>query len=137
ARIARQKTVFAQRRPQLRIEQRKRAREPHAYRSGLPAYAAALHLRPNFELIEHLRELQRLDRGRVPRHVAEIIFHRAAVDGELRRTSLNVNARNRLAPAAGSVKLFGTIASQRIWRRTQLSSSNVQRTRIRAQTPIG
>ena len=39
ARVARQKTVGAQRRPQLRIELRNRARQAHAHRAGLPADA--------------------------------------------------------------------------------------------------
>src|ERR1700733_6563934 len=42
ARIARQKTILAQRRTQLRIQLRERSSNAHTHRSGLPAYAAAL-----------------------------------------------------------------------------------------------
>src|SRR6202167_4323775 len=82
ARIARQKTVLAQRRTQLRIQLRERASNAHSHRSGLSAYAAALDLRLYLDLVQHLRELQRLDSGRMPRHVAEIILHRPPVHRE-------------------------------------------------------
>src|SRR6195256_1629648 len=42
SRIARQKSVFPQRRPQLRIESRNRTRQSHAHRPCLPAHAAAM-----------------------------------------------------------------------------------------------
>ena len=40
-------------------------------------------MRLHFKLIEHLSELERLDRSRVPGHVPKIVIDRASVDGEL------------------------------------------------------
>ena len=67
-----------------------------------PPFTCALH----FHLVVHLRELQRLDRRRVPRHVAEIVVHRPAIHGETRRARLDVDARHRFAAASRAVKLL-------------------------------
>src|SRR4029077_17193947 len=85
ARIARQETVLAQAGPQVGVQLRKRARKSHAHRSRLSAHAAALYGGLHFHLFLHLREFQRLDSSRVPRHVSEIFIHRAAVYREARR----------------------------------------------------
>src|SRR5215475_5321638 len=49
--VARQKTVGAERGTQLRIEPRDGARQSHANRSGLPAYAAAVRGHDDIHLI--------------------------------------------------------------------------------------
>ena len=60
-RIALYETIFAQRHSQIRIEQRKRARKPHAQRSGLAARSSAFHRHRNVHLVLRVRELQGLD----------------------------------------------------------------------------
>src|SRR5580698_1357607 len=121
ARIAREETVGAQRRTQLRIQHCKRARKPHAHRSSLSARAAALYHGAHFELILHLRERQRLRRRLVPRHVVEIFFHRASVHGELRGAGLDVDTRDRLTPTARAIVLLH--CALKIIRRAQCSPS--------------
>src|SRR5579863_9547616 len=92
ARIAREKTILAQRWPQFRVQPRKRARKTHAHRSRLSTHAAALHNRLHLDLVKHLRELEGLDRSRVPRHVAKIFVHWPAVHREPRRALLDIHA---------------------------------------------
>src|ERR1700722_547876 len=109
ARIACQKPVLAQRRPQLRINLRERARKPHAHRSRLTAHTAALHDALHFDLILHLRELQRLNRSRVPGDIAKIFVHRAAIYRKTRRPHLDINARDGLTAAAGAIELLSGV----------------------------
>src|SRR5579875_1615499 len=106
ARIAREKTVGTQSGAQLRIEPRESAREAHAHGARLSADAATLNQGFHLKLVEHLRELQRLDGGGMPRNVAEIFVHRATIDGELRRPGFDVHAGHGFATAARAVKLL-------------------------------
>jgi hypothetical protein len=56
--------------------------------------APALHDAFHFELVEHLRELERLDRSRMPRNVAKIFIYRPAIYSKARRSHLDVHARD-------------------------------------------
>src|SRR5271163_3683674 len=112
SRIARQKSILPQRRPQLRIKNRKRTRKSHAHGTSLSADAAALHDGHHFDLIGSLREFQRLDRRRVPRYVLKIFFHRAAIHCKSRRSRLQINARDGLAPPSRSIKFLSPAVSQ-------------------------
>src|SRR5437879_9237652 len=58
--VARQKTICAQRWPQIWIELRNRARQSHAHRASLSADAAAMRSHHHVHLLRHVRELQRL-----------------------------------------------------------------------------
>src|SRR6185437_13929881 len=120
ARIARQKTIFSQPWPQLRVEHRQRARKSHAHRAGLTAHTAALRGRFHVELLHSLGEFQRLDRRGQPRHILEIFFHGAAVHRELARAHFDIHARDRLAAPARAEKLLPCTLI-RIWRRSQKS----------------
>src|SRR5258708_12141597 len=60
ARVARQKSVLAQRRPQLRIEPRNRPRQSHAHRAGFSAHAAAVPRHHSSPLFPSIREFHRL-----------------------------------------------------------------------------
>src|SRR5260370_16805442 len=82
-RIARQKSVLAQRRAQLWIKSRNRTRQSHAHRASLSAYAAAMRRHHHVHLVRDIRELQWLDRVMLPRVIWKILFHCPAVDGEL------------------------------------------------------
>src|SRR5262249_35194487 len=83
--IARQKTVLAQCRTQLRIESRNRAGEPHADRSSLTANAAAMRGHYDVNLVRQIRELHRLRRVVLPRKIRKILLNRPAVHRELAR----------------------------------------------------
>src|SRR5260370_4262435 len=99
SRIARQKSVLAQRRAQLWIKSRNRTRQSHAYRASLSAYAAAMRRHHHVHLVRDIRELQWLDRVMLPRVIWKILFHCPAVDGELASARTQENARHRfLAP---------------------------------------
>src|SRR6266481_5328838 len=99
SRIARQKSIFPQRRPQLRIESRNRPRQSHAHRSRLSAHSAAMRRHHHVYLVGDIRELQRLDRIMLPRVIRKILLDRAAVHRELSRTRTQEHARHRfLAP---------------------------------------
>src|SRR5580692_11759883 len=126
ARIAGQKTILAQARSQLRIEDRQRARKPHAHRAGLSADAAAIHRGHNVHGSRRLRKFHRLNRAIAPSHIAKIFFRIAAVDGNLARPERQEDARNGFLASAGSVKLL-FCAFRRLCARTQRSSSDTQR----------
>src|SRR6267154_5698646 len=104
ARIARQKSVLAQRRPQLRIEPRNRPRQSHAHRASLPAHAAAVRRHHYVHLVGNVRKLQRLDRVMLPRVIRKILFNRPAVDGKLAGAGTKEHARHRLLAPSSSKK---------------------------------
>src|SRR5260370_16289536 len=84
ARIARQKSVLAQRRPQFRVEPRNGPRQSHAHRSRLPAHAAAMRRHYHVNLVGDIRKFQRLDRAMLPRAIRQNMLHGPVVEGELR-----------------------------------------------------
>src|SRR5229473_1546541 len=92
--VARQKTVLAQRRPQLRIEFRNCARQSHAHRAGLAADAAATRGDNNVYLVGEAGELQRLDGVVLPREIREILLDRSLVHRELAGACAQENTRN-------------------------------------------
>src|SRR5947207_12405418 len=99
-RIARQKSVLPQRRPQLRIESRHRPRQSHAHGSRSTAHAAAMRRHDHVYLVGDIRELQRLDGVMLPRVIRKIPFDRAAVDRKLAGPRTQEHARHRfLAPS--------------------------------------
>src|SRR5712664_4465452 len=55
--VARQKSVLAQSRPQLRIEARDRSRQSHAHRASLPAHSAAMRRHHHVHLVRDVGEL--------------------------------------------------------------------------------
>src|SRR5260370_20525964 len=75
ARIARQKSVLTQRRPQLRIEPRNGPRQSHAHRARLSAHAAAVSCHHHVHLVGDIGEFQRLDPVLPPRLNREKLFH--------------------------------------------------------------
>src|SRR5712691_8533230 len=99
-RVARQKTVLAQRGPQLRIEPRNRARQSHAHRAGLPASAAAMRGHHDIDLLRQARKLQRLGGVMLPGEIGEILLHRSLVYRELARAGAQKHARNRFFATA-------------------------------------
>src|SRR5438445_511018 len=118
--VARQKTVCAQRGPQLWIELRNRARQSHAYRSGLPANAPAMRGDNHVHLLRHVREFQRLGGVMLPREVREIILDSPLVHRELAGTCAQKHTRNGFLAAAGTEKPI--CARDGRARRTQRSS---------------
>src|SRR6266849_341687 len=102
ARIARQKSVLAQRRTQLWIELRDRPRQSHAHGAGLAANAATMRGHNHVHLVGDIRELQRLDRVILPRMIREILFHRPAVDLKLAVPWTQEHARHRFLAPSGS-----------------------------------
>jgi len=119
--IARQKSILAQRRPQLRIEPRNRPRQSHAYRSGLPANSAAIRRHHHVHLVGDVRKLQRFDCIMLPRVIREILFDGAAIDRELSRTGTQEHARYRFfAPSRPQKPCL--CAREGRTRRTQCSS---------------
>src|SRR5882762_224420 len=129
SRIARQKSVFPQRWPQLRIESRNRARQSHAYRPRLSAHAAAMRRHHYVYLVGDIRELQRLDRVMLPRVIRKILFDRAAVHRELPRPRTQEHARHRFLAPSRSQKP-SLCAHNGCTSRTQRSSSIPQQTRL-------
>src|ERR1700731_1006720 len=99
ARIASQKSILAQRRPQFRIEHRNGACQAHADRSSLPANSTALGSDDHIHLIVQARELQRFSSVMLPRHVWKIFFRRSAIDLELAGTRAQKNSCNRFLAA--------------------------------------
>src|SRR5882724_5393675 len=104
SRIARQKSVLPQRRPQLRIESRNRPRQSHAHRASLPAHTAAVRRHHYVHLVGNVRKLQRLDCVMLPRVIRKILFNRPAVDGKLAGAGTKEHARHRLLAPSGSKK---------------------------------
>src|SRR5712664_3075711 len=121
SRIARQKSVLPQRRPQLRIKSRNRPRQSHAYRSRLSANAAAMRRHDHVHLVGDIRELQRLNRVMLPRVIWKILLDRPAVHRELPRPRTKEHARHRLLAPSRSQKPSLCARHGRA-RRTQRSS---------------
>src|SRR5712664_4132639 len=124
SRIARQKSVLAQRRAQLWIEPRNGPRQSHAHRASLPAYAATMCRHHHVHLVRDIRKLQWLDRVMLPRVVRKILLHRPAVDRELARSRTQEHARHRLLAPPCSQKPSLCARDGRA-RRTQCSSSRL------------
>src|SRR6267154_4350176 len=124
SRIARQKSVLAQRRPRLRIEPRNRSRQSHAHRASLSAHAAAMRRHYHVHLVRDIRKLQRLDRVMLPRVIRKILLHCPAVDRELTATRTQEHARHRLLAPPRSQKPSLCARDGRA-RRTQCSSSRL------------
>src|SRR5260370_36931142 len=99
SRIARQKSVLAQRRSQLRIESRNRSRQSHAHRARLAAYSAAMRRHHHVHLVGDIRELQRLHRVMLPCMIRKILFHCPAIDLELACSRTQKHARHGLLAA--------------------------------------
>src|SRR6266478_2268 len=100
SRIARQKSVLTQRRPQLRIEPRNGPRQSHAHRARLSAHAAAVSRHHHVHLVGDIGEFQRLDRVMLPGVIRKILFDRPVIDGELAAARSQKHARHRfLAPS--------------------------------------
>src|SRR6266851_5513684 len=119
-RVARQETVLAQRRPQLRIETRNCSRQSHAHRAGLPANAAAIRGHDYVHLVRQARKLQRFGGVMLPGEIGEILLHRSLVDRELARAGAQKHARDRFLAAARTQK--PVCARDGRTRRTQRSS---------------
>src|SRR5260370_40928069 len=83
ARIARQKSVLAQRRPQFRVEPRNGPRQSHAHRSRLPAHAAAMRRHYHVNLVGDIRKFQRLHHRMLPRVLWEILLDRPGIQDGL------------------------------------------------------
>src|SRR5260370_21861891 len=79
ARIARKKAILSQSVAQIGIENRKSAREPHAYGAGLTADATAIDGGHHVKLIAGIRKLQRLHRAPQPGDVFEISVNVPAI----------------------------------------------------------
>src|SRR5262249_30085747 len=73
-------------------------------------------------LVEHLRELQRLDRGGGPGDVAKIVVDGGIVHGGTRRAGLDGHASDGFAAASRAVEGFLGRFGQRIRARTQIAS---------------
>src|SRR5271154_6046782 len=102
ARIAREKTVGAQRGAKLRVVARDGARKTHANRSGLPADATAVGGAHHIDLVGQAGELERLGGVMLPCVIREILFRGAAVDGELAAASAQKYASDGLFTASGA-----------------------------------
>src|SRR5260370_41611443 len=115
SRIARQKSVLAQRRAQLWIKSRNRTRQSHAHRASLSAYAAAMRRHHHVHLVRDIRELQWLARVMLPRVVWKILFHCPAGDGELARAPTQETARHPLLapPLPPKTTLFARSSRER------------------------
>src|SRR5438270_7961342 len=99
SRVARQESVLAQRRPQLRIEPRNRSRQSHAHRARLAAHSAAMRGHHHIHLVRDVRELQRLRRVMLPGMIRKVLFDFPAVHRKLAGSWTNEHARHRfLAP---------------------------------------
>src|SRR6266478_8036749 len=120
-RVARQKTVGAQRGPQLRIEACDGARQSHAHRASLPPNAAAFRGHYDIDLVREAGELQRFGGIMLPREVGEVLLDRALVYRELARACAQKYARDGFLAAAGAEK--PTCARDGRTRKTQRSSS--------------
>src|SRR5262249_32679628 len=100
ARIAREKTVLAQRRAQLEIEARNGARQSHAYGPGLTASAATVRGDDHIHLIGQVGELERFGGVVLPGVVRKVGIHLAAVDRKLASARTQKHARDGfLAPS--------------------------------------
>src|SRR5215472_1665043 len=106
ARVAREKPVLPQSRPQFRVEQSQCAGKPHSNRAGLSPNSSAFYSGVHFHLILHLCELQRFNRCRVPRDVPEIVVHWTAIHRKARRSRLDIDASHRLPPTSRAVVLL-------------------------------
>src|SRR5229473_857279 len=119
--VARQKTVGAQRRPQLRIEACDGARQSHAHRAGLSADAASFRGHYDIDLVREAGELKRLRCVMLPREIGEVLLDRALVYRELTGACAQKYARDGFLAAPGAEK--PTCARDGRTRRTQRSSS--------------
>src|SRR6266478_7797869 len=77
--VACQKTIGAQRRPQIWIELRNGARQSHADGTGLSTNAATMRGDNYVHLLGHIREFERLGSVVLPRKIREVIVDRAFV----------------------------------------------------------
>src|SRR5260370_1916289 len=135
ARIARQKSVLAQRRPQFRVEPRNGPRQSHAHRSRLPAHAAAMRRHYHVNLVGDIRKFQRLERVMLPRVIRKILLDGPVIDGELATPRTKEHARHRFFAPSRSQKP-GLCARDGRARRTQRSSSRWMTARRSISIPL-
>jgi hypothetical protein len=105
ARIARKKAVIPQPLAQIGIENRERAREPHAHGASLTTHSTAVNRRPNVELVAGIGELQRFNGAHQPSDILEIRIDRPAVYFKFPAARTNEHARHSILAAAGAICL--------------------------------
>src|SRR5690348_1022888 len=89
ARIAREETGLLEALAQLEVVDLQRARDAVADRAGLAARAAAVHRDDDVELVDRLRQRQRLLDDHLEHFVAEVVIERPAVDRDRARSRTN------------------------------------------------
>src|SRR5260370_1630386 len=123
ARIASEKSVVSQSLAQIRIQNRKRPRKPHAHGACLPPNAAAIACCSNVQLMRGIRELQRLGSTHQPRDILEVRIHGPAVDFKFSTAWTDEHARHGVLAPAAAISLRLQNAFSRLYAGTQLSSS--------------
>jgi hypothetical protein len=122
ARISRQEAILAQSMAQIRVEKRKRARKPHAYRSGLPADTATMDVGHDIHLVGGIGELQGFDGTVQPSYILEILGNRLPVYFTPARAWPKKYAGYGIFSAARAVKRFLGFALHGLCAETQFRS---------------
>src|SRR5687768_6369212 len=103
ARVAREEAGLLETLAQLEVVDLQRTGDPVTDCTGLAARAAAVHRDDDVELVDRLRQRERLLDDHLEHFVAEVIVESAAVDRDRARSRTNVHARRRRLPSARSV----------------------------------
>src|SRR5687768_16452049 len=99
ARIAREETSLLEPLAQLEVEDLERTGDPVTNRAGLAARTAAVHRDDDVELVDRLRQRQRLLDDHLENFIAKVIVEGAAVDRDRTRSRTKVHARRRCLPS--------------------------------------
>jgi hypothetical protein len=105
ARIASEKSIISESMAQIRIQNRKRPRKPHAHRSGLSSNAAAIACGHNVQFIRRIGELQGLDGAHQPCDILEISIHSPAIDLKFAAARADEDARYGVFAPACAISL--------------------------------
>src|SRR5687768_1381485 len=103
ARVAREEAGLLETLAQLEVVDLQRTGDPVTDCAGLAARAAAVHRDDDVELVDRLRQRERLLDDHLEHFVAEVIVESAAVDRDRTRSRTNVHARRRRLPSTRTV----------------------------------